>query len=83
MKINDTLTAIDCCFRVNKQHAMTSPHCENCPYYAPKAANCVEQLLKDVKFNLKLVQQLLDENAEQRTELRHLRSLEERRGNYD
>lgn len=79
MKAKDIITAVDCCFRINKQHAMLSPHCEDCPYNDPSNKTCVESLVSDIKQNLFLVIELLDEVNEQRTELRYLRSLKDGR----
>ena len=61
MKAKDIITAVDCCFRINKQHAMLSPHCEDCPYNDPSNKTCVESLVSDIKQNLFLVIELLDE----------------------
>lgn len=74
MKIDDIIKATDCCFRINKQHAMLMPHCEECPYFHPRSTDCVETLVKDIKENLSLVPQLLFETNEQQTELNALRS---------
>ena len=74
MKVEKINEAIDCCFRLNKQHAMLAPKCEECPYYDPHSSECVENLVKDIKVNLLLIPQLLFETHEQYNEISTLRS---------